>query len=170
MSTAHTASQLTSCVGWHPDSWLLWPTVNMILSACIQSDFWAKCFVLTIHAPCKANANWANLYTVQGDLRGIICLFSADCVVNFAKKLQKRKKSHSDPVTSLNAVKKIHSALCPVWVLPCIDTYCTYAEVVFVCRINDYILVGLQLMFIFVIDKSSDYCLDQWFGPQNLRK
>lgn len=36
---------------------------------------------------------------------GLFVYFFADCVVNFAKKLQTGEKSHSDPVTRSNVVK-----------------------------------------------------------------
>lgn len=105
-------SKLTSCVGWLPDSWLPWPAVHTILSACARRDFGARTgsFVLTIRAPCEPSANRANLWTAPGDLWGIICPFSFfffcwPCC-KFCKKLQNGEGSHSDPVTSSNTVKK----------------------------------------------------------------
>lgn len=138
--------KLTSCVGRHSDSWLFWPTVYTILSACIHRGFWARTesFVLTTHAPCKANANWANSYTLRWEIcGGLFVYFSADRVVNFCKKSQNGERNHSDPVTTSNSVEKMHSAL-SVSVIKYTIVLTPYTEYL-ICSIN-YLLVGLQLM------------------------
>lgn len=71
--------KLTSCVGWHPDSWLFWPRCLYDTLRLHSQRFLSQNQELCTDNSCSLQGQHKLsqfiLYTALGDLWGIICLF-----------------------------------------------------------------------------------------------